>query len=88
MSKKMIGKTLALAAALTFAAAPMTASMAADMGHVKCVGGNSCKGMSVCKTAHNKCKAMNSCKGKGLAMVHSKKECAKMKKDAMKMDKM
>lgn len=77
MSKKVIGTTLALAAALTFAAAPITSTMAAEMHGVKCMGGNSCKGKTMCKTASNACKGQNACKGKGVVMKKSAKACKK-----------
>lgn len=77
MSKKMLGKTLALTAALTFAALPATSAMAAEMHGVKCMGGNSCKGKSICKTAHNSCKGKNSCKNHGIVMKKSAKACKK-----------
>ena len=32
---------------------------------VKCVGANSCKGQSSCKSAQNDCKGKNACKGQG-----------------------
>ena len=99
MSKKVIGTTLALAAALAFAATPIASTMAATAhAGVKCMGvnscktvGNACKGQGSCKTAVNACKgknacksAGNACKGKGYVMAKSKKECAKLKKAAKK----
>lgn len=77
MKRKIIGATLAATAALAFAVAPIATSMAAEMHGVKCVGGNSCKGKSMCKTATNKCKGMNTCKGKGVVMKKSEKACMK-----------
>ena len=49
-------------------------SAAASVGH--CVGANSCKGQSACKSASNSCKGQNSCKGKGFTAT-SKDDCAK-----------
>ena len=77
MKKKLLGATIAAAAALTFAAVPATSTMAAEMHGVKCMGGNSCKGKTMCKTATNSCKGMNSCKGKGVVMKKSAKACKK-----------
>jgi hypothetical protein len=64
--KKLLGVTLATAAALAFASAPVTSALA-DGGdtEVQCAGINSCKGLSACKTADNACKGRNSCKGTG-----------------------
>ena len=64
--KKTSGIMLAAAAAAMFSAGAMvapTASFAAD--GVKCVGANSCKGHSACKTATSSCKGLNACKGQG-----------------------
>ena len=58
--------TLAAAAAAMFALAPVTASASDE---VKCVGGNTCKGHSACKTATSECKGLNACKGQGFVMV-------------------
>lgn len=40
----------------------------------KCVGGNSCKGQSLCKTASSACAGHNACKGQGFVMS-SKADC-------------
>ena len=42
---------------------------------VKCVGGNSCKGQSSCKSASNGCMGQNSCKGKGWVTSTSAEVC-------------
>ncbi|WP_374402438.1 hypothetical protein [Niveibacterium sp.] len=70
------GIAIATAAAALFAlgAAPLSASAADDMG-VKCVGANSCKGHSECKTAKNECKGQNSCKGQGWTKTKTAAEC-------------
>lgn len=59
--------TLAAAAAAMFALAPVSTSMAEET--VKCVGGNTCKGQSACKTATSECKGHNACKGQGFVML-------------------
>ena len=59
--------TLAAAAAAMFALAPISAS--AGDAEVQCVGGNTCKGQSACKTATSECKGLNACKGQGFVMV-------------------
>ncbi len=74
------GAILAAAAAALFVAAPLAAHtsgqhVAADSGaQGHCVGGNSCKGQSACKTANSSCKGQNACKGKGFTQA-TKAEC-------------
>jgi hypothetical protein len=70
--KKVTGAALAIAAATMFAIAPMAAPASSHWG--KCVGVNSCKGQSACKTATSSCKGENSCKGKGFLEM-SKADC-------------
>jgi hypothetical protein len=68
--------TLAAALLLAGAAAAPAAEMAADAkGH--CVGANSCKGTSACKTAKNECKGHNACKGQGFT-ESTAADCAKV----------
>jgi uncharacterized membrane protein len=75
-SKKLIGLTIATAAALSFATAPAHAASAQGAsGDVKCFGANACKGQSSCKTAKSSCKGMNACKGQGITMTSSEKAC-------------
>lgn len=75
--KKLISLTLA-AAAISFAALPITSTSAfAHTKHVKCYGVNTCKGHSKCKTAKNACKGKNSCKGEGVVKMSAKK-CEKL----------
>ena len=72
------GAALATAVALMFLGSAMaadTSSPGASSPQVKCVGGNSCKGQSACKSASNSCQGQNSCKGKGYVMTTSVKEC-------------
>ena len=59
---KTTGVSIAMAAAALLAIAPVT-THAGQTG--KCMGVNSCKGHSACKTANSSCKGLNSCKGKG-----------------------
>ena len=77
MSKtRLTGAVLATAVALMFAGS--LANAAGDSGaspQVKCLGGNSCKGQSACKTASSSCQGQNACKGKGFVMTASIKEC-------------
>ncbi|HZC45346.1 MAG TPA: hypothetical protein VE243_02660 [Candidatus Acidoferrum sp.] len=61
MSKnKVTGAMLATAVALIFAGNPVYAADSSDStaasSQVKCVGGNSCKGQSACKSAESSCK--------------------------------
>lgn len=75
--KKQVGAILAAAVGVMFSTASFadeTASHATE-GTVKCVGANSCKGTSACKTATNGCKGQNSCKGSGFIMTKDEKEC-------------
>lgn len=76
------GAMLAAAAATLFIAAPFAAqahgngaqAAAEPMG--MCMGGNSCKGQSACKTAKSSCKGQNACKGQGFTKS-TKAECDK-----------
>ena len=69
MNKKKIAGSIAAAAAIAFASAPITSTIAqAATSDVKCYGVNACKGESACKTASSSCKGHNSCKGKGFVM--------------------
>ena len=70
--RKTTGVALALTAATLFAIAPIAAHAGSDKG--KCMGANSCKGHSACKTATSSCKGLNSCKGHGFLEL-SKSEC-------------
>jgi uncharacterized membrane protein len=77
---KLTGAMLATAVALIFAGntvhgADSTDSKAAASSQVKCVGGNACKGQSLCQSANSGCKGQNACKGKGYVMTPSSKEC-------------
>lgn len=70
------GGSLAVAAValvLSGAASPAAAKKAHKTVH--CIGINSCKGHSECKTAENACKGQNSCKGHGWLPAKSKAAC-------------
>jgi hypothetical protein len=77
---RLNGAMLATAVGILFIAQPLPAKESAQ-GHsqaqMKCVGGNSCKGQSACKSASNSCKGQNACKGKGYVMTSSTDECTK-----------
>lgn len=65
---KQFGKSGAVlaAAALSFAVSGAVMAPAhAEEGKIHCVGVNSCKGQSACKTANSSCKGQNACKGQG-----------------------
>ena len=47
------------------------ADQSAGSDQVKCVGVNSCKGQSACKSAQNDCKGQNGCKGQGFLTMSS-----------------
>jgi hypothetical protein len=75
---RITGAALATAVALMFVGNAMAAdspSSDASSAQVKCVGGNSCKGQSACKSAQSSCKGQNACKGKGFVMSSNDKEC-------------
>ncbi len=69
---KTTGVALAVTAATLFAIAPIAVHAGNDKG--KCMGVNSCKGHSACKTATSSCKGLNSCKGHGFLEM-SKADC-------------
>jgi hypothetical protein len=74
----MNGTMLATSVAIMFLAAPVRAAdnpSASGASQVKCLGGNSCKGQSACKTEASSCAGKNSCKGKGWVLMSSAKEC-------------
>lgn len=74
---KMTGVAIAACVAGAFAFAIPTIATANTS--VPCYGANSCKGMSVCKTAANdSCSGKNSCKGKGMIMADSQDACTKL----------
>ena len=75
--KKVLGLTIATAAALAFATAPLTSTMAQAATKVHCYGVNACKGQSACKTATSACNGKNSCKGQGYLMKTAS-QCKKL----------
>ena len=74
---KLTGAMLATAVALIFAGNAVYAADSSDAtaSQVKCVGGNACKGQSLCQSAESSCKGSNACKGKGYVMTPTAKEC-------------
>jgi hypothetical protein len=68
-ARKIRGVTLATAAAVVFAAAPVLAGENAETAKVHCVGVNACKGKSDCQTASSACKGHNACKGHGFVAM-------------------
>lgn len=76
---KASGLAIAVVAASLFAMAPVAnaGNPAASAALGKCMGGNSCKGQSACKSFDHACKGQNSCKGHGFTMT-SKDDCAKI----------
>ena len=71
-------RTMMTTTAAAIFAIGMLASPAFAAG-VKCVGTNSCKGQSACKSASNACKGQNACKGKGFVNAGSTIECTVLK---------
>ena len=76
---KLTGAMLATAVAMIFAGNAAYAAdnpdSSAQASQVKCVGGNACKGQSLCQSAESSCKGANACKGKGYVMTPTAKEC-------------
>jgi hypothetical protein len=76
-AKKLTGTMLATAAAALFVTGCAStnesqsgaASGSASAAQVKCVGVNSCKGRSSCKTGASSCKGLNACKGQGHVLL-------------------
>jgi hypothetical protein len=64
---------LSFLASRSYAQGPSGSS--GQQGQVKCIGGNSCKGMSACKTASNAGPGRNSCKGQGMVYTKTAQEC-------------
>ena len=76
-NKKLSGVVLATAAAGLFALAPVVTYGGTEAG-IKCVGANSCKGTSACKTATNSCAGQNACKGQGFVTAESEEACTEL----------
>ena len=79
-TKKVGGAAVAAAAGLLFGSLA-AGTAGADEAKVKCMGANSCKGQSACKSGQHACKGMNSCKGQGFLEM-SKADCATAKSKA------
>ena len=76
--KTLTGAVLAAAVGAMFLTSPVFAqdsSSGSSQAAVKCIGGNSCKGQSSCKSASSGCMGQNSCKGKGWVTTASAKAC-------------
>jgi hypothetical protein len=77
--KRTTGAMLATAVALAFISGAASAADApgssAQAPKLKCLGANSCKGQSACKTATNDCQGKNACKGKGYIITEDAKSC-------------
>lgn len=73
--KSGVAVATAAAALFSMGATLSTSVQAADEMTVHCVGINSCKGTSDCKTAKSDCKGQNSCKGQGWVSKKSEAEC-------------
>jgi len=72
------GAMLAAAVAVAFMASSVSAedsNTSAKPTYVGCLGVNSCKGQSMCKSFDHECQGMNSCRGKGFIMMKNEKEC-------------
>jgi hypothetical protein len=77
---KLTGAMLAVTVAFAFTGSVVnaadTSSPSNQAKQIKCLGANSCKGQSACKTATNSCKGKNSCAGKGYIITSDAKSCA------------
>ena len=67
-----MGTLFATAAAIAFPTSvsvsyPISGSETPTL--IRCEGGNSCKGQSLCKTSANSCQGQNDCKGKGSVQI-------------------
>jgi hypothetical protein len=73
------GVILATAVAAAFISNPVLAqesgSPVPPPTYVGCLGVNTCKGKSMCKSFDHECQGMNSCKGKGFIEMKSAKQC-------------
>jgi uncharacterized membrane protein len=67
----------ALLALASMASTPAYAAAAQKEQPGRCYGVNTCKGTSLCATAHNDCKGLNECKGQGV-IVKTPSECKKL----------
>ena len=77
MNRRTASVTIAAAAALFMSGVVMTSvSTSAQAEGVHCVGANSCKGLSECKSATNACKGLNNCKGLGFITTDDEAACA------------
>ena len=70
------GAIIATAVAVAFIANPARAEDSSSSQSkqqqktlVACLGGNSCKGQSLCKSFNHGCQGMNTCKGKGFVLI-------------------
>jgi hypothetical protein len=79
-TRKLGGAAVATAAALLFSTLSVSAAHA-DEAKMKCMGANSCKGQSACKSFSHACKGQNSCKGQGFVEM-SKADCTAAKAKA------
>lgn len=68
------GAVIATTAALLFGSAIGGVAHAANEAKLTCVGVNTCKGQSACKSARNDCKGQNACKGLGFVEL-TKSDC-------------
>lgn len=70
-------RLVAIAAATLFSAGTVAVMASPAYAQVKCIGANSCKGTSACKTAASACKGMNACKGAGWSEAADSDACKK-----------
>jgi hypothetical protein len=75
LAKRSSSIVIATAAAMLFGTGLLGSASGANESKIHCLGVNSCKGQSACKSANNACKGQNSCKGKGFLEMTAK-QCA------------
>jgi hypothetical protein len=77
MKTSVVSGAAIATAAITLAIGGLTSSPASAKAAktVMCMGINSCKGQSACKSANNACKGQNSCKGQGWLPAKSEAAC-------------
>ena len=68
------GAVIATTAALLFSSTLVGVARAGAEAKLSCVGVNTCKGQSACKSARNDCKGQNACKGLGFVEL-TKSDC-------------
>jgi hypothetical protein len=72
-ANKSQGAVIATAAALLFGSVLVGVANAATETKLSCVGVNTCKGQSACKSARNDCKGRQCLQGTGIRGTHEER---------------